>query len=139
MNLARKYLTQHNPTSDSGPIQIHAMDDPGPEGVRHLYKIFFSGPHGMQVRTDLAFQKGAVVGAGQNGITIETLLAICLDRLRDFQDGSKACDFYEIALHHTEAALQALHEKTRKGEVEEEPSQREVEFNDFAKHQDHMS
>ena len=139
MNLARKYITQHNPTADGGPIQVHAMDEPGPQGVRHLYKVFFSGPHGMQVQTDFAFQKGEIVEAGLNGITMETLLAICLDRLQDFQDGSEASKLYEIAMRHVEEALQALHVRTKKGEVEEEILRRKSEAQEFVKHQDNMS
>ena len=114
MNQARKYITQHNPTADSGPIQIHAMDDPGPEGARHLYKIFFSGPNGMQVQTNFAFQKGSVIEAGLNGITMETLLAICIDRLRDLQVGDPAFrDWHTEALAPIEEALEALHKKQR--------------------------
>lgn len=58
------------------------------------------------------FQKGPVPQHGVNGVTIEALLAICIDRLSGFQAGPYPCAENAEALHHMEQALAALKGRT---------------------------
>lgn len=62
----------------------------------------------------ILFQDGPITeGNRPNGVTIESLLAVCADRLMGFQNGPLACDENARALAGIEAALWALHERTR--------------------------
>lgn len=76
--------------------------------------------------TDVEFQNGMPSEVGVNGIGMEALFAINIDRLRGFQyarledgtfdyntPGKYACESNALALSHTEAALEALHSRTR--------------------------
>ena len=62
----------------------------------------------------ILFQSGPITEHGQNGLTIETLLAICADRLACFQAGPFACRDNEEAKQHIEAAKECLQRRTLK-------------------------
>jgi hypothetical protein len=61
----------------------------------------------------ISFQNGSIHDAGINGVTVESMIAVCLDRLRIFQSGDLACDDNLDALIHLSAALACLQKRTR--------------------------
>jgi peptidyl-prolyl cis-trans isomerase B (cyclophilin B) len=61
----------------------------------------------------ILFQHGPIPEFGNNGITIESLLAICAHRLEGFQAGPFACDENSRALDHVNMALAALKGRTK--------------------------
>jgi hypothetical protein len=62
---------------------------------------------------DILFQDGPVPENGENGVTLEALLAICKDRLEYFQSGKFPCKENAVALEHIEGALKSLKARTR--------------------------
>jgi hypothetical protein len=103
-------------------IRISAVDEPGPGGANHQY--FVGIKEGETVTRGLCvlqFQKGGFQEAGVNGITHEALLAIVIDRLRCFQNGSFKCDENAKALamaQHSLAWLKRRSEERIKRGVE---------------------
>ena len=115
-----RIITDHitNPANDR--IRIEVQDEPGAGGANHRYHIsgFNSennpGHCGLEGTTEkvILFQNGPIKEAGVNGITHEVLLAICIDRLRSFQNGPYSCKANACALTHLEAALMWLQQRT---------------------------
>lgn len=105
-----KTIDEHkiNPVNDQ--IEIRAVDEPE-FGAHHAYH--FRGGHGPGPGTTLYFQKGPIDEHGINGITNEALLAVVLDRLRDFQSGPFVCKENACAITHLEEAMHWLHARTR--------------------------
>lgn len=121
-----RVITDHLTTEkDSHPLGIHVMDKPGLGGASHYYRIrnFHVGTNPStpyyydsvdESWLEILFQNGTLQEKGPNGVTMESLLAVCIDRLRSFQDGSFACRENDKALQHLEEAMHWLHERTRK-------------------------
>jgi hypothetical protein len=96
-----------NPANDK--IELVALDGPGSGGASHEYRATL--PDGQA--TLIKFQNGPINEAGVNGLTHEVLLAIVVDRMRDFQRGAYACRENAIALTKLEEAQHWLHARTR--------------------------
>ena len=94
---------------------ILATDVPGAGGACHNYEII---PANSVKRTApyclISFQNGAIKESEPNGIFIEDLLAICIDRLQSFQGGNFRCRENAIALTKIEEAMQWLNSRTIK-------------------------
>lgn len=80
-------------------------DNPSAVNVMGYRSSFSSMP--------LVFQTGIHANGAANGITIESLLAVCEDRLKQFQEGPYASRHNEYALKHIELAMMHLHERTK--------------------------
>jgi hypothetical protein len=105
-------------------IRLEPADDPGLESKGHdLYQAFFKDASNQWGRGKrIEFQRGpvkridkltgAVIGIDVNGFSIESILAICIDRLACFQTGKFACKENTAALDHLKDALLALHHRT---------------------------
>ena len=61
----------------------------------------------------ISFQNGPIKEFGVNGITQEALIAVCIDRLRSFQNGDFRCRENAIALTYLEEVLLWLQKRTR--------------------------
>ena len=105
---------------------IDCTDAPGDGGAHHRYEITGFDTIGNKSSTDseglqnrhtrlvMMFQNGPIgEGNPPNGIHQEDLLAICIHRLRCFQDGPFKCRENAIALTHLEDALMWLQKRTR--------------------------
>ncbi len=103
-------IHDHEVTPASEQIKITATDEPGPGGANGSYVVTI--PAGLNYV--LEFQKGFPHEVGVNGITMEVLLAICIDRLRGFQAGPFGCPENAAALENMESALKWLAQRTRK-------------------------
>ncbi len=97
---------------------IVVMDEPE-FGSNNLYDVE-GPPDANQVVAFhhlIKFQKGTIPEHGNNGVTIEELLAICADRLEGFQSGEAACKENKHAIDNIETALAWLHNRTRAREA----------------------
>lgn len=98
------------PTNLDNSIAIDVLDEPGDGGACHEYRLSVTntagGPHPPETR--LTFQNGPLLVAGNNGISVESLLAVVIDRLEGFQSGKFACESNQAALDSTRGALHAL-------------------------------
>jgi len=120
-----RVITDHAVDPATEKLTIDALDAPGAGGASHLYQIEgfdsasnpsdpWTARHGQSAKhSTILFQNGPIPEVGMNGITIEALLAIVIDRLRGFQSGPFACEENFTALYHVEAALNWLKYRTR--------------------------
>jgi hypothetical protein len=79
-------ITSHKVNGVNDGLTITVMDEPGPGGANHKYRLSYDtkdSPGGML--QELQFQNGPLAEVGTNGITHEALLAVVIDRLRAFQ------------------------------------------------------
>lgn len=95
-----------NPANEA--LYVDAVDEPGHGGANHEYQISSPG-FGYTIK----FQNGPINEVGVNGVTNEALMAVCVDRLRGFQNGPYACRENALALTKLEEALHWLHSRTR--------------------------
>ena len=113
-----RQITRHKSrAADLGP-EVQVDEKLGPGGAPHRYLIMADYARNPESADDgriieILFQHGGVPENGINGVTIEALLAICADRLSAFQKGPYPHEQNERALGNINAALHALHERTR--------------------------
>ena len=95
--------------------EVEVMDEPGEGGACHDYIIsnIGNGVEPQQVFGQIHFQIGPVQEAGPNGLFMEDLIIICIDRLRSFQAGDFKCRENALALTKLEEALHWLNHRTR--------------------------
>lgn len=96
------------PTNLDNSIAIDVLDEPGDGGACHEYRINVMGDDEKPPATLLHFQNGPLIESGHNGISVESLLAVVIDRLEGFQSGKFACESNQAALDSTRGALHAL-------------------------------
>lgn len=111
-------LTDHIVEGDSAnhQLSITVLDEPGPGGANHEYRISTDaiGGGGKSLNDPrISFQNGPIKEVGVNGVTHEALLAIIIDRLRSLQAGPFACPDNDAALGHCDHALAYLQKRTR--------------------------
>jgi hypothetical protein len=106
-------LSAHKLPGLNDALTITVLDEPGPGGACHRYRI--SGIPGVTSipQTIIEFQRGPVLEAGVNGISNEALLSIVEDRLASFQAGPFACPENSDALDDIRSAIVTLHSRTR--------------------------
>lgn len=104
-------ITTHkgNPLDDA--LKIEVLDAPGHGGACHRYQVAAEGWEFSKV-CHVAFQNGPVNEHGVNGVSIESLLAICIDRLEGFQSGPYKNDRNAFALADLKSAMRFLKERT---------------------------
>jgi hypothetical protein len=102
-------ITDHkvNPINDQ--IRVQVLDEPGAGGASHEYLV--TTPDGRE--QCISFQNGPIGETGPNGLTQEVLIAICLDRLRSFQEGDFRCRENALAITKLEEAQHWLFHRTR--------------------------
>ena len=112
-----RLVNDHVVEGDHAPqLRIEVLDEPGQGGANHEYLVdtdhIGGGGKGLNPLR-ISFQNGPIKEYGVNGVTQEALLAVVIDRLRSFQAGPFACAANAMALHHTEAALELLQQRTK--------------------------
>jgi hypothetical protein len=93
-------------------LHAFAVDEPGHGGACHEYLI--TDPSDKIELGHIKFQNGPINadGNGINGLQIEDLLAICIDRLDAFESGDYSCFENGAALNHCQSALRMLQQRT---------------------------
>ena len=107
-------ITTHKVGGVDERLRIEVMDEPGPGGACHQYRVDedTEGESTMPAYI-IKFQKGPIKESSLNGMTQEVLLAIVRDRLEGFQSGDFACELNQVALDHVCEAMAALQQRTR--------------------------
>lgn len=99
----------------SGPIVITA-DEQDEIGGCHNYLIEVNtGDHPefpMKIGSQIHFQEGPLLQTSPNGVSMESLIAVCIDRLEGYQSGKFSCRENACAKTHLEEALHWLHSRT---------------------------
>lgn len=109
--IGRRKLEDHkvNPVNDVIDIEVYLdPQDPHSNGFEYVISV------PVKESVTLRFQRGPIREVGVNGITIEALLAIVVDKMRGFQSGRFACRETEIAMTKLEEAQMWLERRTRK-------------------------
>jgi hypothetical protein len=107
-----KELTLHR-LDAAEPLRVIAADEPGFGGAHHAYVVDWpTEPPPGRAGITIKFQNGPVPDKGHNGLTIEALIAICIDRLECFQAGPYPNQFNAAAEKHLRHALSELHQRT---------------------------
>ena len=105
------YITSHKVNGLNESIEVVARDEPDGSGACHKYEIVPAGCGAQVVFID--FQKGPLLEAGVNGVSIESLLAVAEHRLLGFQSGPFACRENAVALTKLQECMMWLHKRTR--------------------------
>jgi hypothetical protein len=103
-------LTDHKVSGLNEAIKIEVQDEPGLGGANHRYDLSgvdtnmnpsVRNPQGVRTSfnsTLILFQNGPMQSPNDaNGISIEALIAITIDRLRGFQHGRKPNGEFDFA------------------------------------------
>lgn len=99
---------------DLPSVEVFADGPTGPGGVRHTYVYgHHENDYTFNVTGKLFFQQGHPAKHGINGLTLESVLAVCQHRLTGFQKGPYPSDFNADALMHIERAIEALKDRQR--------------------------
>lgn len=115
-------LTTHEVAGEESKLTIVVGDEPGSGGANHRYEITIPdlSANKSYKKQDLndgelvvLFQQGPVPEHGVNGVTIEALVTLAVDRLEGFQSGPFASADNQEALDHFKAGIDALHRRTR--------------------------
>lgn len=114
-----KTITSHTLENPWNELRVEATGFPDVSGAHNVYEIGgFTSQHPTAYHVHpgfnlvIPFQKGNPVD-GRNGVTIEALVAICIDRLRDHQTGPFHCWENQNALTSLIAAQETLKSRTR--------------------------
>ena len=110
VDLSTRHLTAHifDPANPNN-LDVVVLDAPDPDTkANHLYGIRLNGV-GKGVVT---FQSGPMGVTGPNGVTIESLVAIVIDRLQGFQNGPLVDPRNANAIANFQAGLQYLKDRT---------------------------
>lgn len=91
-------------------IEVFAVDVKGVGNANHEYRI--RSIDSVSNLAEIRFQKGPIQEHGVNGIQIEDLLAICIDRLEGFQSGEFFCQYNKMALMRIKNAVKHLNRRT---------------------------
>lgn len=105
-------ITTHEVPGAVSGLSIQAFGSPSSAGAHNTYDIQWVSKSGYECINEIDFQNGPIPENGNNGVTIEALLAVCEHRLAGFQNGPYPCTENEIALGHIGRALDALKRRT---------------------------
>lgn len=105
-------ITDHKVSGLNEALNLLVVDEFGAGGANHRYEVYL-GEGKKRKCWEIDFQNGPIKESGFNGLSGEVLLAINIDRLRCFQQGTYACRENAIALTHLEEALMWLQKRTR--------------------------
>lgn len=122
-------IHSHTITHEENRLRVYAAGSPGPNGDNHAYLVKGLNPEDHPIAAELVayadalpddapevaltFQQGDPGTGIYNGYTLETLLAICYDRLNGCQAGPYASEHNAQAMIHINYALEHLHQRTR--------------------------
>ncbi len=110
-----RIVTGHEVAGEPRLLNIVAEDTQGEGNDNHHYSIYKTDPTGKQETAilvgEVRFQKGNPVDH-VNGVTMEALIQINIDRLTNLQEGPYKSHENQDALTHLCIALECLHGRT---------------------------
>lgn len=93
-------------------VEVFADGPTSAGGVRNVYGYgFHINPYTFDYLGEIRFQQGHPESVGINGVTLESVLAICLHRLNGFQRGPYPSAFNAMAIGHIEQAIAVLQQR----------------------------
>lgn len=111
--IKREVIHDHEVYGHASSLRVVADD--APSNNRYIISGMNS-PNPAQLeetrKAVILFQNGTEPEVGVNGVTIESLLAICLHRLKGFNSGAWACRENALAITAIEEAITRLHSRT---------------------------
>ena len=108
---ALRPITTHVVSGEATELRLNAIN----KDVCGAHSADYSVSYMREVRhvqQNFTFQKGSVQLHGINGLTNEVLLAMVMDRLARFQEGSLAGEDSGRALYYLDKAMSALQVRT---------------------------
>jgi hypothetical protein len=108
-------ITHHKlPNSLNEMVDIHTSTDPDKDGINHKYDISLYHCNEWQKVSSIKFQEGSVKDGNVtvNGVTMEGLIAVVIDRLQCFQKGPLNSRENALAITKLEEAIHWLHHRT---------------------------
>lgn len=111
-------LTTHQTNECNRAITLEAGERNENGATQDYYASWYERvPQGTRHQAvDVPFQHGPIKEVGNNGLTLEVLLAIVIDQLEGHQSGKYACVENLMALDHAREALNCLEDRTKKRE-----------------------
>lgn len=109
-DLSTRHLTAHifDPANPNN-LEVRVLDQPNAETkANSVYGIVHNG----MAKGIVTFQTGPSAANGVNGVTIESLIAIAIDRLQGFQNGPLSDPRNASAIANFQAGLQYLKDRT---------------------------
>jgi hypothetical protein len=95
-------------------IEVGSDEDPAKGKAPYSYTLYAKCFNEWSKAGSLRFQNEPMtLPAGPNGISIESILAVAIDRLQVFQRGPYSCRENAIAITHMEEAMHWLHHRTK--------------------------
>lgn len=110
--MARREIKGFEVKGEALQLRVLALDNPDDSGASHQFR--FERDDGAQVGT-VNFHVGEIepyAGKDVNGVTMEALIAVMIDRLKGFQKGDNPHKQNEFARKRLEEALKALQGRT---------------------------
>lgn len=128
-----RYLNQHLCAEGNQPVSIVAVDTPAPGeaqcrydvmGFNTVYNPSASTPNGQPAhftRLPVIFRtnEDALDFSMPNGVSVESMIAICADHLYSKQGTPAACEEYQVAFENLYQALQALTKRRQRIRAEQ--------------------
>lgn len=113
MNHPIREVTTHHVANET-EVRIFAAGQVSEGGANNSYVVGLVDDGAIsKCLAAINFQNGHPGIVGRNGVTIEALLAICMDRLSAFQSGPYPSPYNEAAIDHLERAIESLKDRTR--------------------------
>jgi hypothetical protein len=105
-------ITSHKLTGLNDALKITVLDEPGPGGANHRYRIEPTTGNALGILVE--FQNGPLQETVYpNGVSNEALLALVIDRMQGFQRGQFSCRENALALTKLEEAMHWMQHRTR--------------------------
>ncbi len=108
----RREIKGHEVKGEAIQLRVLAIDNPDDSGASHQFR--FEREDGAQVGT-ITFHTGEIepyAGKDVNGVTMESLIVVMMDRLKGFQKGDNPHKQNGFAIKRLEEALKALQGRT---------------------------
>jgi len=105
-------LNGHSVKGEAIQLRVLALDNPDDSGASHQFR--FERDDGSQVGA-INFHTGVIephAGLDVNGVTMEALIVVMIDRLKGFQKGENPHKQNDFARKRLEEALKALQGRT---------------------------
>jgi len=116
-SLIVREIFAHRVDDHVSPLKIECLGVAAQGGAQNYYRItgFNYAADGKTVNAlPISFQIGNPEVLGVNGVTMEALLAVVIDRLSGLQKGMYPCSENNMALGHLEASMTYLHARSRR-------------------------
>lgn len=126
MSYPIREITTHHVETETD-VRIYAAGPVSDGGANNSYVVGLVDDGSIShCLAAINFQNGHPGKVGINGVTIEALIAICMDRLMAFQAGPYPSHYNAAAIDSLERAMESLKDRTRERVTMTEPKELEA-------------